>query len=365
MGHRAVRLASVLAGVLVMSIACGSNPASTSSSNSTGAPGGPGAGASTGLVSADGTAPGHSADAPDSGGGTRTIIDIEGTAVTVPVHPLRVVTLSEPTLDGALALGITPVGTTSGRGQSTVPHYLATLAGEIPLLGAIAQPNYEEIGKAKPDLILVDGTSINNNPPAIEVLRTIAPTVYCGYAGGDWRTTFGYVADALNLADKGTQVLADYDRHVAMAKAGLGKYADDTFSIVRWQGGAPALILEDLPPGQALADLGLRRPPAQDRKGLGHADPVSLENLATIDADYLFFGTLGGSSVTNPQAGGSADIAGAKQALGQAEQTPGFRDLKAYKDNHVILVDGSLWNSTGGPLLMNGIIDAVQQALAG
>ncbi len=56
------------------------------------------------------------------------------------------VTLSEPTLDAALALalGINPVGTVSGRGQSTVPNYLKEKAKDVPLIGTVAQVNYEK-----------------------------------------------------------------------------------------------------------------------------------------------------------------------------------------------------------------------------
>lgn len=295
----------------------------------------------------------------------RVVTDIEGTRVTVPVQPRRVVTLSEPTLDGVLALGVTPVGATTGRGQSTVPNYLAGRAAEVPLLGGVGQPNVEAIARADPDLILVDGTSINNNPPLIELLRRIAPTVYAGYAGGDWRVTFGYVAEALNRAGPGRQVLADYDRHVATVKARLGARLAETYSVVRWQGSSASLILKELPAGVALTDLGLRRPPAQDRVGRGHSEPVSLENLAELDADWMFFGTLGGSSVGNADAGGSAGLEGARRALAEAAAVPGFASLRAYRDGRVVLVDGSLWTSTGGPLLMNDIVDDVAEALVG
>lgn len=296
---------------------------------------------------------------------TRTITDIEGTTVEVPVDPQRVVTLSEPTLDGALALGVTPIGTVTGRGQGTVPNYLADLAGDIPLLGGVAQPNYEAIGAAKPDLILVDGTSINNNPDAINILRQIAPTVYAGYAGGDWRITFGYVAEALNKVEEGQGVIAAYDEHAAGVAAKLTDFSDKTFSIVRWQGGSASLILLELPPGTALSDLGLQRPENQNRRGRGHSDPVSLENLDQIDADFIFFGTLGGSSVQNPDAGGVSDREGAADALAEAVNVPGFTDLTAYKNDGIILVDGSLWTSTGGPILMTRIVDNVSEELLG
>ena len=294
---------------------------------------------------------------------TRVVVDAEGTEVVVPLEPRRVVTLSEPTLDGVLALGVTPIGTVTGRGQATVPNYLAELAGDIPLLGGVAQPNFEAIGAAAPDLILIDGTSVNNNPPVIEALRRIAPVVYTGYAGGDWRDNFALVAEALGMAEEGERVAADYDAEVAKAREHLRGYAQDTFSIVRWQGGSASLILKELPPGRALTDLGLARPPHQDRNGRGHSEPVSLENLREIDADWVFFGTLGGSSVSNPQAGGGTDASDAERALRDAAAVPGFTELSAYRRDRIIPVDGSAWTSTGGPLLMTRIVHDVVEAL--
>lgn len=296
-------------------------------------------------------------------GPARTVIDIEGTEVRVPAHPERVVALSEPTMDGVLALGAEPIGVVTGRGQQTVPNYLAGIASELPILGGVAQPNFEAIGAVKPDLILVDGTSINNNPPVIAALRKIAPVVYTGYAGGDWRANFRLVADAMNMVDEGERVIAEYDKKVEKARPLLTEYEGSTFSIVRWQGNGAALILKELLPGRALMDLGLQRPESQDREGRGHSDPVSLENLKSIDADYMFFGTLGGSSIGNPNAGGATDVESGQQALAEAEAVPGFTELEAYKNGRIVLVDGSSWTSAGGPILMGSIVDDVIEAL--
>ncbi|APT93414.1 iron siderophore ABC transporter substrate-binding protein [Corynebacterium phocae] len=296
-------------------------------------------------------------------GTTRVVKDIEDLDVEVPEHPQRVVALSEPTLDNLLALGVTPVGATAGRGQTTLPNYLLDQAGDIPILGNVAQPNFEAIGAAKPDLIFVDGTSVNNNPPVVEALRHIAPVVYTGWAGGDWRTNLRLTAEAMNMADKGEEIIADYDKKAKDVAKKLGDYGDSTFSVVRWQGNSASLILNELPAGRALKDVGLNRPPAQDREGRGHSDPVSLENLQDIDADYIFFGTLGGSAVNNPTAGGSADVADAIKAVEKAQELPGFTDLEAFQQNHIIPVDGSVWTSTGGPLLMNRLIDDIVEKL--
>jgi len=263
-----------------------------------------------------------------------------------------------------LALGLKPIGVVAGRGQKTVPNYLSEKAKNIPIMGSIGQPNFEAIGAQKPDLILVDGTGLKNNAKALATLRAIAPTVYTGDAGGDWRSNFTNIANALNQEQKGKQVLAAYDKRVKeMASALAPKYSGKTFSIIRWQGTAAALILKELPAGVALNDLGLKRPASQDRKGHGHSEPVSLENISQIDADYMFFGFLAGSSVSNPKAGGSADTSAATKALQQAAQVPGFAELGAYKAGHVYPVNGSVWTSTGSAILMNSILDDVKRYL--
>lgn len=294
----------------------------------------------------------------------RTVTDIEGAEIQVPVEPQKIVTLSEPTLDAVLALGLLPVGTVAGRGQSGVPHYLSEKAQEVPLLGSVSELNYEAIGALKPDLILADGTSINNRPDVLEILRAIAPLVFCGYAGGPWQTNFDVVANAVNQADAGRAFKESYSQLTEQVRNELRQeYSGKTFSIVRWQGSGPSLILKELPAGQVLTDVGLARPEAQDRLGRGHSEPVSLENIASIDADYMFLGTLGGASHDNPQSETGADLEGAEAALEKAKATSGFTDLKAYKEDHIILVDGSLWTSTGGPLLMQGIVADIQKAL--
>lgn len=131
--------------------------------------------ASAALLSACGTD-----GAPQAGGGaTRTVKDINDQDVVVPVAPQRVITLSEPTTDNAIALGVTPVGVSAGRGQTTVAHYLREVAGDIPVIGTVGAPNLEAIGAARPDLILVDGTASTTtrtrSPPSPASPRRLLP----------------------------------------------------------------------------------------------------------------------------------------------------------------------------------------------
>ena len=268
---------------------------------------------------------------------TRTVTDASGQEVTLPAHPSRVVTLSEPTTDNALALGVTPIGVVSGRGQQTVANYLVDRAGDIPILGSIGTPNLEAIGAAHPDLILVDGTSVkNNDTETLNALSQIAPVFFTTQSGGDWRETFTLTADALGLSDEAATKRAEFDQHVSSVSARLkdAGYLDQTYSVVRWQGDSAGLILKEL--------------------------PVSLENIDQIDADWIFFGTLGKASVNNPSAGGNTGVEASAAALEEAKNTVGFDSLGAVKAGHVIPVDGSLWTSTGGYLLMDGIVSSIE-----
>ena len=315
-----------------------------------------------GACSSTSPTPASSSD-PAGAAQTRSVTDASGQEVTLPAHPTRVVTLSEPTTDNALALGVTPVGVVSGRGQTTVPNYLADRAGDIPILGSIGAPNLEAIGAARPDLILVDGTSVkNNDSETLSALGQIAPVFFTAQSGGEWRETFARTADALGMADEAQNKLAEFDQHVASVSGRLkdAGYLDQTYSVVRWQGDSAGLILKELPAGQALTALGMKRPANQDRDGEGHSEPVSLENIDQIDADWIFFGTLGKSSVNNPSAGGGTGVEASAAALEEAKSTVGFDSLRAVQADHVIPVDGSLWTSTGGYLLMDGIVSSIE-----
>jgi hypothetical protein len=166
------------------------------------------------------------------------------------------------------------------------------------------------------------------------------------------------------MTDEADDLVSDYNDKIKSAQRKLEKYRNKTFSIIRWQGDNASLILKELPAGRALTDLGLDRPPNQDRDGEGHSEPVPRENLADIDADYIFLGTLGGADeMGNGGSAGTVDVERAKKAVVEAARVPGFTGLRAYQEDHIIPVDGSLWTSAGGVLLMNTIVDQIVELL--
>lgn len=305
-----------------------------------------------------------SGGAEPSQGESRSYRDAKGRELTLPARPERIVALSEPTLDNALALGVRPIATTAGRGQGTISAYLQDRARGIASVGILGQPSIERVAALRPDVILIDGTA-TQDPSIVDKLERIAPTVYVSRTGADWRVAFSALADVLGRGAEGRAALARFDRRVEQVRSRLGANAGAQVSIVRWGGiGLPAVIMRELASSRVVAQLGLRRPPFQDRRGPGHSVPVSLERLEDLDGDWIFFGALGAGGAEGGVSETPADVAAARQAIANARQTPGFQRLRAVRAGHVVPVDGSAWTSAGGMLAEQVVVDDVERTLA-
>ncbi|GAA2342039.1 ABC transporter substrate-binding protein [Streptomyces kunmingensis] len=307
------------------------------------------------LLSACGS---DSGDDSESGSGegkaaaatTRQITDAQGRKVKVPGDPRKVVTLSEPTTDAALALGVEPVGVTAGRGQKGVSTYLADKASKAQVVATVAEADMEKLAALQPDLILLDETT--GAKKTVDKLQEIAPTVVTAKLNEDWKKSFTDTADALNKKADAEKWLTGFDTRVADVKKQLGSNAGTSVSVIRWQDGAPSVVGKgDGVVASTLQALGTTRPKDQQGASTGHSEPVSLEKLDTIDGDWLFFGTLG-------------DKADGEKAYGEAQKVTNFGKLTAEKDKHVVVIEGSAWNSAGGPLSAQVVLDDLEGALA-
>lgn len=290
-----------------------------------------------------------------SDGPTHDIVDARGTTVAAPVNPQRVVTLAEGALDGALALGVKPVGTTSGRGQQGIPSYLTAQAGDIPIVASTRSPNLQQILKLHPDLILVDDTTGARN--SLDELSKIAPTILVAKYTDGWEKYFDSVATALNKPAEKDRVIADVNSKIAATTSAVAKQrsgsAEPTASVVRWAADGPTIVGGNSLSSWVLDKVGMVRPAKQQAINSANrsGDKVSLENLDLIDADYLFFGALAGRQQAQSQ-------------LAQARSLPGFSSLGAVRANRVFPVDGTPWTSGAGPLGVQAVLADVNSAVS-
>jgi iron complex transport system substrate-binding protein len=257
------------------------------------------------------------------------------------------VVLSELDLDSALALGVRPVGLTAGRGQRGAPEYLAAQAKGVPLVGAVTGPDIEKVVRARPDVILAGQLA---DEQVLGRLRKVAPTVLTTDATKDWKKSLRLTGTVLGRTAQADKVIAGYDDKVAALRKDLGPKAGASVSVARYSAKGTAVMQQGVFISDVLKDVGFKRPGVQNQKGAGHSTPISDENLAQIDGDWLFIGTL---SSTGPDAG----------LLGRLAAEPAYRRLKVVRDKHVTVIDGSKWTSMGGPQAAVSVLDDIRKAM--
>ena len=264
--------------------------------------------------------------------------------VTVPAEPERVVTLAESALDVALSLGVTPVGTSASRGGDAAPAYLGEAAAGIPIVATVSEPNLEAVLEAEPDVILAAGGLEREQ---YDALSAIAPTVVPeGSTGGDWQAPLHTYAEALGADDELTGELgAIEERAAALAEE---RAYEGSVGVLRWMANGPLLMNASLMPGSLLRSAGATPlPAAADLGSRPHSDPLSLENLAEVDADRLFIAAFGAEGGT---------------ALEAARSQPAVAQLEAVRNGTVTEVDGSVWSSASGPIAADLVMDDMEAA---
>lgn len=279
----------------------------------------------------------YSNPSPDLASDCRTIQHALG-ETCVPNQPQRVIALSVPTLGDALALDVKPIASIVYFDDA--PPYLTKHLESIEVLGKEEQPNIEKIVALKPDLII----GIKYSTEAIyNQLSQIAPTVADDWEGyPSWREHFNFVAEVLGKTEAAKQVWANYYQRIASLKSDLGDRVQDLeISFVHICCGTIDIDLKNSFNGSILADVGVRRPPAQAVPIAGGITSLSEERLMDIDGDILFVATDGAESA---------------RKLAELKQNPLWKKLKAVQQNRVYPVNYPTWRG-GNPLAADAVID--------
>lgn len=285
----------------------------------------------------------------ESAAETIIIVDSQGREVEVPANPQRIVALSEQDMDAAVALGMPLVGVVNGRGSANPPIYLQGKLGDVISVGSFSEPSLEMILELKPDLILIGGV-FPGIAGLIEPLSEIAPTVVTYTLEEHWDSAFLKSAAAMNREAEAQAWLNDvYNAEVEKVQADLGDLSASTIGIVRFNPDGPVIMALESFSSLVVRDLGLTRPETQQFEGYAHSDPINLEQLSMIDADYLFVASL------NPDG---------KAVLDAALEDPLYQTLSAVSSGKTYVVDGAIWTSRGGPLAALEVLSDVQESLS-
>jgi iron complex transport system substrate-binding protein len=276
-------------------------------------------------------------------------------STTIKGTPKKVVILTNEGTEALLALGVKPVGAVqSWLGDPWYDHIKADM-GDVEVVGVESEVNVEKIASLKPDLII--GNKLRQEK-VYDQLSAIAPTVFSETLRGDWKENFKLYAKALNLEAKGTEVLTAYDKHVEDLKTKLGDQVNQEVSVVRFMAGKSRIYYTDSFSGVLFNQLGFKRAAQQEalftpdnKLGL-LAVEVGKEVIPQMDGDLLFY-------FTYAPPGDQAAIDTAKEWTND----PLWKNLNAVKSGHVFEVSDATWNTSGGVLSANIMLDDLENLL--
>ncbi|CAM3542346.1 iron-siderophore ABC transporter substrate-binding protein [Brevibacillus invocatus] len=325
----AFQLASAI-GLSLMLLVTGCGGASQSSSSSQ-----PAATPATSAPAAEASA------APETKSEARTIKHAMG-ETPITGTPTRVVILTNEGTEALLSLGIKPVGAVkSWQGEPWYEHIKDQMQ-DVTVLGEETQPNLELIASLKPDLIL--GNKVRQEK-VYSQLSAIAPTVFSEELSGNWKTNFKLYAEAVNKQAEGDALLADFDKRVEEAKTKLGEKTKTQVSLVRFLNGKVRVYMKDTFAGVLFNQLGFARPAAQDKDEFMQV--IAKEQMAVADGDVLFYWVS------------DYDDKDAAKYKDEWINDPLWKNLNAAKTNQVFQVNEVIWNTSGGILAANMLVDEI------
>lgn len=272
--------------------------------------------------------------------------------VKLTQNPQRVVTLYEGALDAAYAVNVEPIGAITTRGGEGVASYMSPRAAGIKIVGTSRETNLEAVIALEPDIILASSRLPQEQ---YKLLSAIAPTLVPqtqGFQADNWIEESRFFARALNKEAEMDTVLATVDQRIDILAGVLERNipADQQRVVLaRWMPQGPLLMSTHLFSTGLLSRVGFTVDDAGIVKAdRPHSSPLSQENLALMDADWLFMATLNQDG---------------NEVLASARQSPAFTRLQVVKADRVTPVDGQLWTSASGPLAAQALLDDIEQVL--
>lgn len=265
---------------------------------------------------------------------------------SVPADPQRIVVLSGTELDALCALGLQSriVAAALPDGSAAQPAYLGTVIHDLPGAGSRSEPDLAAIRDADPDLIL---GSAALTPRAHPELSEIAPTVFSGPAGAEWRDTLRTVGAATGRPGAAERLIDDFDR----AAATTGEQNDTTHfqaSVVQFTDSTLRIFGVDSFPGSVLAAAAVDRPATQrftdkpyDEIGISEADMAADPDLSAADGDLVYV------SFASDEA---------KRRGAEVMRSDAWKRLSAARDDRVFAVNNAIWQSGQGLIAARGIL---------
>ncbi len=262
----------------------------------------------------------------------------------VPDNPQRIVVLTNEGTEALLAVGITPVGAVkSWLGDPWYDHIAAEMT-DVTVLGEESAVNLEVLVALEPDLIIANK---QRHEKIYDQLSAIAPTVVSERLRGDWKINMALYTDAAGKSEEGKAALAAFDARITSLSDALGSSLNERISIARFMAGQTRIMFKDSFSGLILNELGFQRPASQDKNEF--ADEITKERIPEFEGDRLFYFTYETGN------GDASAVAEDWQA------DPLWQNLAVVKAGKVHAVSDAIWNTAGGIIAGNLLLDDIEK----
>ncbi|WP_017378895.1 ABC transporter substrate-binding protein [Paenisporosarcina sp. TG-14] len=263
---------------------------------------------------------------------------------TIKDEPKRIVVLTNEGVEAVLSMGVTPVGAVEAFTGDTWYKHTADQLKDTKTVGNESEPSLEAIAALKPDLII--GNKMRQEK-IYDQLSKIAPTVFAETLRGDWQENFKLYSKAINKEDVGQEKLDAYNNRIEDLKVALGDQTKQKVSMVRFMAGDVRIYHKDSFSGVILEQLGFARPAEQDLPDFAEKG-VTKERIPAMDGDIMFYFTY---------------ETGDKEATKLEDEwinDPLFQNLEVSKAKKVFKVDDVIWNTAGGYLAADLMLDDLE-----
>ncbi|MEC6747953.1 ABC transporter substrate-binding protein [Marinilactibacillus sp. XAAS-LB27] len=217
--------------------------------------------------------------------GPKTLIDGLGNEVEIPSNPEKV--LGSYLEDYLVSLDVTPVAQWSVSDGESIQDYLQEDLSGVPLIPHDLP--YESVLEYEPDLMIIRDAVEQD---MYEQYAQIAPTYVLKSSPTEWRETLTEVGEVLGMEGKAESVLETYDAKAQEKAEELSAVADSESAAAVWMVNNSLFVVHPERSSGAVmyGDLGLEIPEVVSNLS-SDADwaAISLEELAQMDVDHLFF----------------------------------------------------------------------------
>ncbi|WP_125099339.1 iron-siderophore ABC transporter substrate-binding protein [Leucobacter chromiireducens] len=306
------------------------------------------------------------ADTTATATGPVSVTDSLGRTVELDAPAKRVVVLEWQQTEDLLSLCVTPVGAASIDGYETYVS-AETLPEGVANVGERGEPDLDALFATNPDLIVMEANSADNEllqkleEQDVPVLATIGAD-----SSGqidNMKQVFTQIAEATGRSERATQVLAEFDAHLAEAQELVADAELQTTDFVFFDGwmesgnvvvrpyGEGALFTEL---GEELGLTGAWSTEINEAHGSGGVDPAY--GLAQTDIEGLI--AVGHANLIYAN-DGTAD-----NYVTKLEQSPIWTALPAVKEGRAFEFPPGVWGA-GGPRSGEQAIDAFVSVITG